>query len=110
VNIIEAIKNRKEFERLATKYQKLIKCQRWFSGWKDLDIIWKYILDDINFGGIEKAREDYAKARNTDEYGTNSNGVVKINREIFLGAWDVATYKEFNLTKIRDKLIDELGL
>ena len=35
---------------------------------------------------------------------------VTINREQFLGAWDVATYKEFDLTKIRDKLIDELGL
>ena len=39
---------------------------------------------------------------------------VTINREQFLGAWDVATYKELDpnerLTKIRDKLIDELGL
>ena len=33
-----------------------------------------------------------------------------INRETIIGAWDVATYKEFDLIKIRDKLIDELGL
>ena len=83
MNIIEAIKNRKEFERLTVKYQKTLQCHRWFAGWKDLDIIWKYILDDINFGGIETARKDYAKARNTDEYGTNSNGAVTITREDF---------------------------
>ena len=35
---------------------------------------------------------------------------IIINREKIIGAWGVATYKEFDLTKIRDKLIDELGL
>lgn len=58
------------------KVMKLIKCSRWFSGWSDLDIIWRYIFDDVNYGGIELAREDYAKVRGTDEYGntlTTSN-------------------------------------
>lgn len=35
---------------------------------------------------------------------------LTITRDQFLGAWDVATYKEFDLIKIRDKLIEELGL
>ena len=118
MNIMEAIKNRKEFERLTVKYQKLIQCHRWFAGWEDLDIIWKYILDDINFGGIETARKDYAKARNTDEYGTNSN--VTITREQFDAAWSkLWPYDAYNdslnsincYTKLeRDALAKELGL
>lgn len=56
------------------KFMKLVQCNRWFSGWRDLDIIWKYIFDDVNYGGIEKAREDYAKARGTDVYGKDRRG------------------------------------
>lgn len=51
------------------KHCKIHELYRWFAGWKDLDIIWKYIYDDTNFGGISRARADYAKARNTNEYG-----------------------------------------
>lgn len=51
------------------KFQKVIQCHRWFAGWRDLDIIWDYIIQDINYGGIEKSRKDYANARKTDEYG-----------------------------------------
>ncbi len=62
-----------ELRRAHTKFNKVILCYRWFSGWKDLDIIWNYIFDDVNFGGIERARIDYAKARKTDEYGEPDN-------------------------------------
>ena len=115
MNIIEAIKNRKEFERLTVKYQKTLQCHRWFAGWKDLDIIWKYILDDINFGGIETARKDYAKARNTDEYGTNSNGAVTITREDFDAAWrralDVSENMQITTRHyLYELVVRELGL
>ena len=60
----------KELQRYSVKYQKVIQCRRWFSGWKDLDFIWDYIMEDTNYGGIEQARRDYADARNTDQYGT----------------------------------------
>lgn len=53
----------------AMRNQKLNQVERWFSGWRDLDIIWKYIFEEINYGGIERARKDYAEARGTDEYG-----------------------------------------
>lgn len=56
-------------ELCAVKYQKVVSCHRWFAGWKDLDIIWDYIMQDTNFGGIDRAREDYAIARETDRYG-----------------------------------------
>lgn len=35
---------------------------------------------------------------------------VILTREKLIGAWDVATYREHDLTKIRDQLILELGL
>lgn len=56
-------------EKLEVKVHKFWQVHRWFSGWKDLDIIWKYLIDDTNFGGIERARKDYANARGTNEYG-----------------------------------------
>lgn len=62
-------KDLNKYERCYVNLLKVTDCHRWFAGWKDLDIIWKYILEDINFGGIERAREDYANARGTDEYG-----------------------------------------
>ena len=58
-----------ELVRCQTKFYKVVSCHRWFAGWRDLDIIWDYIMQDTNFGGIERARKDYAKARGTDEYG-----------------------------------------
>lgn len=59
----------KDLQCTHIKYCKLMQIRRWFSGWTDLDIIWDYIIQDTNYGGIEKAREDYAKARKTTVYG-----------------------------------------
>lgn len=61
----------KDLERYEVKWMKLVQCHRWFAGWRDLDIIWDYIMKDLNFGGIERARKDYAVARKTDEYGND---------------------------------------
>ena len=41
---------------------------RWFSGFRDLDIIWDYIYGKRG-GSIDLLRSDYAKLRNTDVYG-----------------------------------------
>ena len=49
--------------------QNLITAHRWFSGWKDLEIIWKYIFNHRPIDSVETARKNYAKERNTDEYG-----------------------------------------
>jgi hypothetical protein len=56
-----------------------IEACHWFSGWKDLAILWDYIfgLKETTPGGTEvykrgsigPARSAYAKARGTDEYG-----------------------------------------
>lgn len=47
---------------------KVLECHRWFSGWKDLDVIWDYLLGK-GFGGVDYTRMMYAKERKTDEYG-----------------------------------------
>lgn len=59
----------RDLVRADNKFRKVLSCNRWFAGWRDLDIIWNYIIQDTNFGGIEKARSDYARARGTNEYG-----------------------------------------
>lgn len=61
---------KEEWNRMKIKEQKFWQLHRWFSGWRDLEIIWNYLIDDTNFGGIERARKDYAEARKTNEYGT----------------------------------------
>lgn len=60
-------------KRSSAMVQTLINCHRWFSGWKDLDIIWDYIFSETYFGGIETARKKYADARGTDVYGDSIN-------------------------------------
>lgn len=57
------------FEKASVTHQSVIQCHRWFSGWKDLDIIWDYILSETYFGSISSCRDKYAIARGTDEYG-----------------------------------------
>lgn len=66
---IVSVKRLKYLEQLEVKQIKFWQIHRWFAGWRDLDIIWDYLIKDTNFGGIERARQDYAKARGTDEYG-----------------------------------------
>lgn len=63
----------KELEQCEVKIHKFNQVYRWFAGWRDLDIIWEYLVNDINFGGIERARENYAIARNTTVYGEAKN-------------------------------------
>jgi len=49
---------------------KLSNVHRWFSGWKDLDIIWDYVFPtDFYFGSIDSCRDRYASARGTTVYG-----------------------------------------
>lgn len=66
---IVSTKRLKQLELYEVKVQKFWQVHRWFAGWRDLDVIWRYLIADTNFGGIERAREDYAKARGTDCYG-----------------------------------------
>ena len=44
-------------------------CYRWLSGFKDLDLIWDYLLGKWQWGGISAMRDEYAKLRGTDRYG-----------------------------------------
>jgi hypothetical protein len=67
-------KTYRRYIQLETKTYKFWQVHRWFSGWRDLDIIWDYLIKDTNFGGIERARKDYAEARGTDEYGKIKKG------------------------------------
>jgi hypothetical protein len=42
----------------------------WFSGWKDLNIIWALIFKgDTSPFALHEARDEYAKQRGTDVYG-----------------------------------------
>jgi hypothetical protein len=63
------VSEKEHFRKLQTKESKFWQVHRWFAGWRDLDIIWKYLIDETNVGGIERARRCYAAARNTNEYG-----------------------------------------
>lgn len=49
--------------------QVLYRVRDWFSGWRDLDIIWEYILSKDYYGDISSARLKYANTRGTNEYG-----------------------------------------
>ena len=48
--------------------ESLAMVHRWFSGFRDLDIIWDYIYGKRG-GSIDSVRYEYAKARGTDVYG-----------------------------------------
>lgn len=44
----------------------------WFSGWKDLDVLFDYLLGlplEQPWGNTADVRKEYAKRRGTDEYG-----------------------------------------
>lgn len=62
----------KRLEKCGIRMQTLMNVHRWFAGWRDLDIIWDYILSETYFGDIGSCRQKYAEARKTDEYG-NAN-------------------------------------
>jgi hypothetical protein len=57
----------KELERSRRVHMRAVECHLWFAGWKDLDIIWEYLLNPHRM--IDAARADYAKARGTTKYG-----------------------------------------
>lgn len=72
--------SKKEYNRLIKKEKELVILQeriselhRWFSGWKDLDILFNHLGYGDWFGGIELARKEYAKVRGTDEYGKKND-------------------------------------
>ncbi len=62
-------KRLRELEKKERQIQTLVQIHRWFSGWRDLDIIWDYIFAETYFGSISSCRSDYAKARGTNAYG-----------------------------------------
>ena len=53
-----------ELERGHRAYMRAVRCQHWFSEWRDLDIIFQYILDP--FRTLSRTRDDYREARNND--------------------------------------------
>lgn len=55
----------KELEKCERQIQTLVQVRYWFSGWRDLDIIWDYIFADTYFGSIGSCRTKYADARAT---------------------------------------------
>lgn len=63
-----------ELNKLQVKELKLTQLHRWFSGWKDLDIIWDYVNSEVYFGSIDTCRDKYAEERGTDVYGQARRG------------------------------------
>lgn len=59
------------YKRAFQVQSRVLQCHRWFSGWKDLDLIWEYVLKGKC--QVETAREDYASARGTNRYGLPLN-------------------------------------
>ena len=59
----------KEYRYLKIKQIKFRDVTTWFNGWPDLKIIWNYVQEDTNFGGIAEARREYARLRETSVHG-----------------------------------------
>jgi hypothetical protein len=59
----------KDYEELLMQRHRTSLVYRWFVGWKDLDIIWDYVMGRTFYKTIEHTRGLYAQARGTDEYG-----------------------------------------
>lgn len=59
----------KDIERAVYIKNRLVEVHLWFSGWRDLEIIWDYVFAETYFGSIGSARSKYAEARGTDDYG-----------------------------------------
>lgn len=59
----------KELRRSHQRVSTLVQVRDWFSGWKDLEIIWDYVLSEFYPGTIDSCRSRYADARGTDQYG-----------------------------------------
>lgn len=55
-----------EYWKLNSIENRITESRRWFSGFKDLDVIWEYLLKN---GDISDVRDRYAKLRGTDVYG-----------------------------------------
>ena len=64
-------KRLEKLEWYVIRISSLSECRRWFSGFKDLEIIWNYVMGKREAGTISNARDDYAKARETDAYGVS---------------------------------------
>lgn len=58
-----------EYRRAYCVKDRVVQCRSWFSGWKDLDVIFDYLLKESYFGGIDSARDEYAEKRGTNRYG-----------------------------------------
>lgn len=56
-------------EKYEAEHLKITQLYRYFAGWRDLDIIWEYLIKDHYHGGILHCRRKYARARGTNEYG-----------------------------------------
>lgn len=63
--IFDYLDRRSKAKRYEEIVDSLTMVHRWFSGFRDLDIIWDYIYGKRG-GSIDSVRHDYAKARGTD--------------------------------------------
>ena len=69
---LDYIDSRSQAKRDREIVDSLAMVHRWFSGFRDLDIIWNYVYGKRS-GSIDSVRYDYAKARGTDVYGKPKN-------------------------------------
>lgn len=58
-----------KLERLKAIEERAYMAHRWLSGFKDLDIIWDWIFGKSRHSYTDAMRSEYAKIRNTTEYG-----------------------------------------
>ena len=58
-----------ELDELEFIERRIMTCMRWLSGFKDLNIVWEWILGRSEIREISDMREAYAKARETSVYG-----------------------------------------
>jgi len=58
------------YRKTQVVYSKTLECHRWFGSFKELDVIWDYILNrDRGYGsGIWEARAEYARRMKRTAY------------------------------------------
>jgi hypothetical protein len=88
-----------ELEKAATLHQRVYTLDRWFSGWKDLDIIWNYLTGKDNTSDTWSLRQSYADKRKTGIYGTtleeqNSELIKILEMGSNLDNYNITTFGE----------------
>jgi len=88
-----------ELEEFERRNRAVLQLHRWFSGWKDLDVVWNYIMSDSKYTQIENVRSLYASKRGTDIYGNVKPRIFGVTKVVSQSKYDKLKYQFIALKK-----------